>query len=270
VRLAYSLVRAAPWYRAQAFSEGLKKAGFEVAQGTPQGRPGDLLLIWNRYANWHDQAVRFEREGGKVVVAENGYLGQGGTAPKFDVHPGGPKPHHYYALGLGFHNDDSRVPAGGPERWAELGVELKPWRTSGGHVLVAANRSFGVPGRCMPPDWPQRAVERLRRATKREVRLRVHPGNNAPQRPLSEDLKGCWAVVVWTSSAGVHALAAGIPVFCEAPHWICKSAASSGSIDEPTLPERIPALQRMAHGQWQIQEIESGVPFLQLLQTMTK
>jgi hypothetical protein len=262
---AWSLIRQAPWYRAQAFAEGLKKAGFEVGQGTPKGRPGDLLLIWNRYANWHDQAVRFERDGGKVVVAENGYLGQGGTAPKFDVHPGGPKAHHYYALGLGFHNDEGRVPVGGPERWADLGVELKPWRQDGGHVLVAANRSFGVPGRFMPADWPQRAVERLRKATKREVRLRVHPGNNAPQRPLSEDLKGCWAVIVWTSSAGVHALAGGIPVFCEAPHWICKSAASSGSIDEPTLPDRLPALQRMAHGQWRIEEIESGEPFRRLL-----
>jgi hypothetical protein len=260
-------VRSQPWYRRQAFESGLKKAGYEVIGDLPrEGKKGEVFVTWNRYATNHEVASRFEAGGGAVVVCENGYLGVGGSSPKFDVFTKrGPEPFHYYALGLGFHNDDSRFPAGGPERWQELGLELKPWRERGGHVLVAANRSFGVPGRCMPVDWPKRAVERLRKSTGREVRLREHPGNHAPQKPLNEDLRDCWAVAIWTSSAGVHALIEGIPVFCEAPHWIAKSAASTGPIDEPTLPDRLPAMQRLAWGQWQIREIESGEPFRRLL-----
>lgn len=263
---AYNLLRSQPWYRAEAFSAGLKAAGYEVRTGVAErGRSGDVLLIWNRYWQTHELALRFEREGGTVLVAENGYLGAGGTAPKFDVHPGGPKPHHYYALGRGFHNDDTRWKAGGEERWAALRVELKPWRESGEHVLLLPNRSFGIPGRMMPLEWAGQAAARIRKQSQRPVRVRAHPGNDAPKRPLQADLEGCWAAVVWTSSAGVHALAAGIPVFCEGPAWSMKAAACSGPIDAPVLPERLPAFKRLAWGQWRLEEIQTGAPFRHLL-----
>lgn len=263
---AFNLLRSEPWYRAQAFSAGLKAAGFEVRTGVAgAARPGDLLLVWNRYWQTHDVALRFEREGGTVAVAENGYIGAGGTAPKFDVHPAGPKPHHYYALGLGFHNDDTRWRDGGPERWEALGLEVKPWRVTGEHVLVLPNRSFGVPGRMMPLDWAEKAAERIRKQTRRPVRIRAHPGNDAPKRPLAADLEGAWAAVCWSSSAGVHALLAGIPVFCEAPAWSMRSAASAGTIDEPTLPDRLPAFKRLAFGQWRLDEVQAGIPFRHLL-----
>lgn len=235
------------------------------------------MLIWNRYGAVHEQACRFEREGGIVMVAENGYLGKGGTSPKFDVHPHGPQPHHYYALGLWFHNDDSRIVVGGPERFAALNVELKPWRTDGGHVLILPNRSFGVPGRMMPADWAERCAERLKLQTKRPVRIRAHPGNDEPKaRPLAADLEGACAAVIWSSTAGIHALVAGIPVFSDAPHWICKSASlpasDLGAMDAGRPWDRMAldvtrrsALERMAFGQWRIEEIETGVPFRWIL-----
>lgn len=259
---AFSLIRPGPWYRREAFVAGFRQAGFEVFEHQPDRvAAGDILLIWNRYSHWHQMASRFESEGGTVLVAENGYLGKGGTSPKFDVHPGGPKPSDHYAIGLGFHNDAERVLPGGPERFAALGVELESWRTDGAHVLVAPNRSFGVPERMMDLRWPEQCVARLRKQTKREIRVRPHPGNDAPKRPLAEDLKGCWAVVVWSSSVAVHALAAGIPTFVEAPFQIVKGASASGAIESPVLPERLPHFQRMAHGQFSCAEIESGEPF---------
>ena len=243
----------------------MRAAGFDVLLRRPdKARPGDVLVQWNRYGSGHEDATRFEREGGLVLVAENGYLGKGGVSPKFDVHPNGPKPESYYALGTGFHNDHTRV-LPSSDRWKSLGLELKPWRTAGEHILVCPNRSFGVGNRVMPPDWAGRCVERLRKQTKRPVRVRVHPGNDAPQKPLIEDFKGCWAVYVWSSTAGVHALAEGIPVFCEAPYWILKPAGASGSPDEPACPDRLEHFERMACGQWTLKEIESGEPFLTLL-----
>ena len=263
---AWVVIREAPWYRRQAFTSGLKAAGYEVLlRGPDRGRPGDLFVIWNRYAGTHEIASRFEREGGTVLVAENGYIGAGGTAPKFDVHPGGPKPEHYYALAEGWHNGRGRWPSGGPERFAALGVELKPWRTEGEHILVCPNRSFGVGEAVMHPDWAERTAARLRKATARPVRIRAHPGNNAPRRSLSEDLKGCWAVVIWSSGAGVHALAAGVPVFVEARFWVMKGAGASGPVDAPVMPERLPHFERLAHAQWTCAEIESGEPFRRLL-----
>jgi hypothetical protein len=259
---AFSLIRDRPWYRRQAFELGLKRAGYEVLQRHPaRGAPGDVLLIWNRYGGNHEIAAQFERQGGTVLVAENGYIGQGGVPPKFDVHPAGPQPGSYYALALGWHNGRGRWPAGGPERLNALGVELNPWRTEGDHILVCPNRSFGVGEQVMHPDWGQRCAERLRKHTKRPVRVRWHPGNDAPKRALSEDLKGAWAVVVWSSSVALHALAGGIPTFIEAPWQVVKGAGASGSVDDPLVPDRLPAFERMAWAQYTCAEIESGYPF---------
>lgn len=263
---AFSQIREAPCYRRQAFELGLKRAGYEVLRKYPdRGRAGDVLLIWNRYGSNHEIAARFEREGGIVLVAENGYLGHRGSSPKFDVHPGGPKPWHYYALAKGFHNGRGWWPAGG-ERFSQLEVELKPWRTEGEHILVCPNRSFGVGEQVMHPDWSKRVAERLAKHTTRPVRVRGHPGNDQPKCGISEDLAGAWAVVVWSSSVALHALAAGIPTYIEAPYQVVKGAGASGPVEAPVAPDRLPHFERMAWAQWTLAELESGEPFRCLLQ----
>jgi hypothetical protein len=260
------LIREQPWYRRDAFIHGMNAAGMQVYCEQPkQPDKETLLLIWNRYAHWHEAAIRVERAGGRVLVAENGYLGTGGVSPKFEVHPSGPKPGSYYALSEGWHNGRGKSPEGGPERFKALGVRLKPWREKGEHILICPNRSFGVGEQVMPPDWAERCLARLRGSSGRPVRVRHHPGNDAPKRPLSEDLKGAWAVVIWSSSCGVHALLEGIPVFCEAPYWILKGAAAGGTVDTPSLPDRLPHFERMAHAQWTLSEIQTGEPFRRLL-----
>ena len=256
---AHVLIRSQPWYRRSAFCTGLKRAGLAVVDHAPvKPERTTLLVIWNRYAGNHELATQVEKAGGTVWVAENGYLGAGGTSPKFDVHPGGPKAHHYYALARGFHNGRGTWPQGGPERFNILGVELKPWRTEGEHILICPNRSFGVGAQVMHPDWATRTAERIKKHTKRPVRIRNHPGNDAPKRTLTEDLANAWAVVVWSSGAAVHALAAGIPTYIEAPWQILKGAAALGHIEAPTCPQRAPFFERMAWAQWTVAEIESG------------
>lgn len=261
---AYSLIRRGPLYRREAFEAGLRVAGYEVLNSTPDRsvKKGDLLLTWNRYPPNHDIACTFERAGGKVIVAENGYLGARGGAPKFQI-AAGQDEGHYIALAVGYHNGAGTWPSGGPERWERLGVELKPWREDGRHVLVCPNRAFGTPGICMPHTWPEQAVARLRKATAREVRLRPHPGNNAPARPLADDLVDCHCVVIWNSSSGVHALIEGVPVVCEAQHWILKGATGM-SIETPAKPERRPHFERLAWAQWTVAEIARGDPFFVL------
>lgn len=263
---AYCLIREQPWYRRDAFMSGLKRAGLAPELRRPASVDRDtVLVIWNRYADNHELALQVERAGGRVWVAENGYVGIGGSNPKFDVHPHGPKPEHYYALAEGYHNGGGRIPTGDGSRWAALGVELKAWRASGEYVLVCPNRSFGVPARTMHPDWAEREAARGRKATGLPFRVRPHPGNHAPARPLAEDLKGAAAVIVWSSSCGVHALIEGIPTWCAAPAWILKEAACSGPLQQPTLAPRLPAFERLAWAQWRCDEIASGAPFEALL-----
>lgn len=258
---AWSLIRPEPAYRREAFLAGLGAAGYEVMDGAPTfpGGPGDVLVIWNRYLEREQLADRFEAAGGTVLVAENGYVG--------GRHEGGDR----YALAIHGHNGAGRWPVGGADRWRALGIDVKPWRPAGdGHVLVAPNRPFGMREIAMPAGWGERTADELRRVTRREVRLRLHPGNARPAVPLGDDLRGAYCVVIWSSSVGVRALIEGIPVICAAPAWICKSAAARDwqeahearvDMDE----RRAAALHALAWAQWSVAEIGSGEAFRHLL-----
>lgn len=248
---AWNLTRADHFYRHAIFSEGLQACGYTIQKTPPRNfQRGDVLLIWNRYSSNLATAAACEAAGGRVCVAENGYIGIGGQSP-----------HHMenrdpYALALGWHNDSTVIRAGDASRWDALGITVQPWQNNeNGHILICPNRPFGAPGRMMPPGWADDAARRFRAVTGHDVRIRAHPGNNKPSKPLADDLRGAYACVIWSSSAGVAALVAGIPVRCEAPNWICKE----------TVGDRMQSLHKLAWGQWFQHEIKSGAAFDYLL-----
>jgi hypothetical protein len=198
------------------------------------------MVIWNTYKQPVD---------GVPLVAENGYLDG----------PGGP----YVALAVGGHNGAGQSPAGSQERWERLAIDLKPWRKDGGHILVCPSRGLGL--NPMPADWTEKTVAALRKLTKREIRVRAHPGNWKPKAEqhaasLERDLEGAWATVIWASAAGLKSLINGVPVICTAPHWICAAAAGHRleDIESPPMPDRLPAFYKLASAQWTLDEIASG------------
>lgn len=257
MKRAYCVIREQPHYRHDAFHAGLKAAGFHIEANLPSTRParGDLLVIWNRYSCNEDTADRWEKDGGTVIVAENGYCGRDGNGIQ------------HYALAVHGHNGSGTWHYGGPERWAALGIELKPWRESGEHILVCPNRHFGMRGLAMPVDWERLTVAALRRITKRPIRVRPHPQNSAPVRTLADDMAGAWAMVIWASSTGVHSLIAGIPVIATSRWWILKAAAGERleDIESPPMFDRVPAFEKLAWAQFTIGEISEGLPFRCLL-----
>lgn len=254
---AYCLIRSDPVYRRGAFERGLRSCGFSLSQSVRIDKVGqeDVLVIWNRYGQMHVLAERFERLGGRVVVAENAYVG-------LDR-----KDRRRYALALGGHNGSGTWRVGDGRRWQSLGLKIEPYKLGGEHILVCPNRSFGMPGFIMPPNWAEEAAARLRKATTRPVRIRPHPGNGEPKKPLEEDLRGAWACVIWASSAGCEALLRGIPVFSEAPFWILRGAAERDirTINSPEYLERLWCFESLAWAQWDLGEIESGEAFQHLL-----
>ena len=267
MKQAWLLIRREPELRLRCFSAGVRAAGYEPHVGRP-ARMSDchLLVTWNRYGENHDIAIQVERAGGTVVVTENGYLGFRGESPKWAL-DSGMRPEHYVALAIGSHHGGVWN-SNGPKRFASLEVEVKPWRIDDGtgHYLICPNRSFGTPGRIMPPDWPQATQKLLRTMTSREVRIRGHPGNHRPKRPLEVDLENAFAMIIWNTSVGVNALLAGIPVICEAPGWIMKGACGTmAEVKNPPMPNRLPHFQRMAWCQWTLGEIATGEPFRTLL-----
>lgn len=265
---AYCDIREKPTYRADAFIAGLQAHGFHVLHRqlpAEPPKPGDVLVIWNRYSDRELTADKWERQGGKVLVAENGYCGRDANG------------HQLYALAVHGHNGSGTWPRGEsnwlsntPEysaRWDALGLGFQKWQTGGEHILVCPNRHFGMKGLAMPVGWEQLVVAQLRKVTKRPIRVRPHPQNEVPKVPLAADLEKCHAVVIWASSAGVHALLAGVQVICLSPWWILKDVAPAAlaDVNEHRVGERQGGFQRLAWAQWTVEEIGRGEPFRHLL-----
>lgn len=273
MKRAYIGVREQPYYRRDAFASGLRACGYDVRFGPPQTYDGETVYVsWNRYSPNHELCTRVEKAGGIAIIAENGYVGPGGVSPHQM------EPRQIYALAIGGHNGSGTWNVGGPERWNALSVDLKPWRAEGDHVLVCPNRPFGRPDLIMPVDWADKVVNRLRKVTNRPIRVRAHPGNGAHKTRLDADLKDAWACVIWSSSAGVQALIAGVPVLYDAPKWIAAPAGfnfrfqSEWDAMESAASDYLDACRRdamecLAWAQWHHEEIASGEPFRHLLRT---
>jgi hypothetical protein len=258
VKRALVTLKPTPHYRREAFEAGLRAAGFDVVKRLDKPEPGDVLCTWNLTGSLEQLADTFRRRGGQVIVTENGYL----------TPPGRPG---MYAVSLGGHCGAGSFPVGGPERWQALGITPKPWRIEGKHILVVGQRGIGSRAMASPHAWHQKIAAKLQTVTRRRIVVRPHPGAHGRGRPLADDLRDAHAVVVWSSSVGVHALIEGIPTYFAAPHWICAGAAhrlerpedlEQGCIDDQA---RLEALSRMAWGQWTYQEIATGEPLQKVL-----
>jgi hypothetical protein len=264
---AICTIRTNVHYRHEAFINGLKRAGYILAD---QGRPKDkrdLFITWNRYGFNEERANNWENDGGSVLVAENGYIGAD------------PLGRQYYALALHGHNGSGWVPMYSEDRFAMLGIELQPWvDRPNGYDLICGQRGIGSKEMRSPDNWHVQAVKKTPQPD--NVKIRVHPETlkNASVKPppLEADLAGAQRCIIWSSSSGVKALVAGIPVRYDAPHWICSAAASRLSTEGTIYPngydvtgtgmdgddgQRKYAMTVMANAQYSVEELESGAPF---------
>lgn len=243
--------------RHDAFIEGLTSVGFAVSCGAPnKARPGDVLLIWNRRGDQERLADDFEKAGGTVLVAEEGYI----------------RRDRFYALARRYHNGGGEALVDDSARVSMLDVQLAEWRTGDGHILVCPNRFIGPSRELMPHDWTARTVATLRKLLPgREIRVRPHPGRQKNVlingRSLADDLAGTALCVVWWSTAGVAALLAGIPTIYCARWWIASAAAGNDlrQAANPPRGDRTAVLQRIANSQFTPAEIASGTPFMSLV-----
>jgi hypothetical protein len=144
------------------------------------------------------------------------------------------------------------------ERALALGIELKPWRTDGEHVLICRQGpSSGRHLRINPNGWNDIALGRLSKLTKRPIRVREKVDRQS--RPLAEDLDNCWCVVTHSSTCAIEAAVAGIPVICTpwGPAWPIATDALE-RIEEPPMPDRRDWLATLAWSQWTMEELAAG------------
>lgn len=257
-------LRSEPFYRREAFADGLKRLGYTVELSDerittrdatlphPESRD-DLLVLWNLKAGPQETKAReWERRGGTVLIAENSYLARVDKSA--------------YAISVGGHCGSGWFPYDPTEdRFTPLGFPLEPHGAFNGHILVCGQRGVGSAEMASPVNWGGKmAIQLKTRYPNLEVRLRPHPGVTKPRVSLEDDLDGASLCVIWSSACGVRALTMGIAVVYQAPHWICADAARDkiGLWLPPLDP--VPALNRMAHAQWSVPEISSGEPFARM------
>lgn len=252
---AFSLIRAEPCYRRESFNAGLEKAGFEV-HGEPRDAPraGDVLVIWNRYARYHELALRFEHAGGRVIVCENGPLGRVWRGET------------WYSITASMPGGAGTFPDGGPHRWESFGATLCEWRKPGREIIVLAQRGIGPPGIAQPKGWHQKIAAEFARVYPGAVRIREHPGEK-PCKSLDEDLLDARFVVTWSSGAALKALLVGVPVVYGCAQWLGASAGTPylSASQIPTHRERMPTFHRLAWSMFRTQEIATGRCFQHLL-----
>lgn len=256
---AFCLIRPAPAYRRDSFAAGLEAAGYQVHFHAPtRWQAGDTLVIWNRYAQNHQLALRMERAGGQVLIAENGYLGREWRGQ------------HWYALSRNWHNGAGSWAPGDGSRWSSWGVDLANWRERGEHILVLLQRGIGVAPVAQPGDWERKLRAILPHRTDRPIIWRGHPGERHPHSTLYRDLVNAHAVITWASGGALKALVAGVPVFYGLPQWIGAPAGApfGADLEAPRMGDcRRAMFERLAWAMWNTEELAEGEPFRCLLRT---
>lgn len=187
-----------------------------------------------------------------------------------------------------YYNEDSP-----PGRWQSLNTKLEPWiktnlpgARDNRHILMLGQTYHGASSQHVDIyDWYRKAAEDIRKVSKRHIIFRQHPrlfknsrrrsrdlnrvqralGKSRPYTvstrwTLDEDLENAFAVVVFSSNAGIIPVIKGIPTFVGDKACMAKpvSAGKLHSIEEPRHPNRDQWAYNLAYCQWNCAEMANG------------
>ena len=205
-----------------------------------------------------------------VIVLETGYINRGDGE------------NHHYAAGFNGLNGraDFRNRGMSDDRVKKLGVNLKPWRKDGNHVLLCGQVPWDASVEMCHdyPGWLHHTAWQIKYQTKREIRFRPHPLADLPpirgcthsKVTIQEDLKDCWAVVTYNSNSSVEAVLEGIPAFTFDAGAMAKDVSSQWlqELERPYMPAREAWLNDLAYTQWTPEEMKSGEAWAHLFRSL--
>jgi hypothetical protein len=256
----------------QAIAQGLVSQGHTVVY---HDLAADVAVIWSmlwagRMRPNQEVYATFRRQGKPVIVAEVGMIQRGQTW-KIGIN----------GTGIGSYNFDNLM----ADRAASLDLKLQPWR-NGSNIVIAMQRQDSEQWHGLPPmnQWLESTVAEIRKHSDRPVVIRSHPrsGCNIPSgclidRPqftagsyddfdFNRVLESAHCVVNWNSGPGSQALIAGVPAFV-GPDSLASPIANwdFSRIENPLKSERSVWLEQLAHTEWTVKEIKTGLPFTRLV-----
>jgi hypothetical protein len=257
----------------EAFEHGLKQLGLEYRS---HDVTSDVAVIWSQVwagrMQGNQQVWQYFRNNRRpVIVLEVGLLDRGKT---WKVGVNGTGNTAYWGQGL----DANRV--------TQLGLALKPWRSTGSNIVIAAQRSDSEQWHEQPDAaiWVANTIKQVQTHSTRPIILRTHPRQRVvpllgctyqvPQKlansyddfDFDQCLQDAWAVINWNSGPGVQAAIAGVPVFVGASSLAAPVGNQDLSqIEKPVRPDRANWLVDIAHTEWTVEEIATGYPIKRLL-----
>jgi len=185
-----------------------------------------------------------------------------------------------------------------PLRWEvikkDLGIDLKPWRLGGGkYILVCCQRDGGWSmGGLKVNVWLQHVIDQIRKFSKREIRIRFHPGDklstqwasivrqwiNSGQskyqnivisgaKNLIDEFPLAHAVVSHNSSPTVAYVIEGIPTLVTDPDGAQIKGVNQvkwEDLDSPTAYDRELWIRKIAQTHWTLDEVKAGLAWKHL------
>jgi hypothetical protein len=164
-------------------------------------------------------------------------------------------------------------------RWH--GVDLKPWRTEGNHILILCQRPKGWNMMGNDQDqWLDKMISKIRKHSQRPIVVRMHPGDGtrfkqiekiqkrygkaisiSEKENIRDELVNCWCAVGFNSTPNVVSVILGVPVYLEDPRhsWAADIAFTDLSlIENPPTPDRTQWVKRIANIHWSNDEVVQG------------
>ncbi len=254
-----------------AFANSLNNNGHDVAYNDISA---DVNVIWSVLFNGRMAGNKAVWEQQKpTIVLEVGGINRGTT----------------WKVGLnGINRDAYFGPSGNSsDRVRLLGLQVKPWKYDGEHILIAGQHDKSLQWKDMPAmaTWVHDTITFIRAQTDRPIIFRPHPRCPLPaiehdfkhvkrQEPLQ--IKGSyddfdmqfnniWATVSWSSNPAIHSIINGVPAFT-GPSSLAFDVAEQNlrNIENPLYGDRTQWLNDYAHTEYTIEEISKGIPLKNL------
>jgi hypothetical protein len=151
-------------------------------------------------------------------------------------------------------------------RWAELGLEIQPWRTEGRTVLVALQSPWWYERHgTTVQEWTRGVLSQLaemRYNGSEELEVVVRSKPTKAERPGPLDFRDVYCVVTHSSNVAVDGLLAGIPCSVAGP---CAARTMGGKFPDRVEvrrflpdPARLRWAEVLADNQWSLAEIADG------------
>ena len=172
-----------------------------------------------------------------------------------------------------------------PHKWQRYSAwhaaPLKPWRTTGTHILILCQRPHGwnMFGNNQEA-WLDSTINHIRKYSDRPIMIRMHPGDGTRFEAIERlqlkygktisisthdnirlALVDCWCTVGYNSTPNAVAIIEGVPAYVEDPvhSWAQGIAFTDLSLlENPPQPDRGAWANQIANIHWSNSEVQQG------------